>query len=199
MKDFLRDLKVPLFIFDLSVFLLSLGDKKPDVQFLAIDIDDGLIKTANEKMEEGEKNDRTKTNVTFKALDIMNPDDAGDKFVAYLENFNAQKFHIMFCFSITMWIHLNHGDEGLKRFIETARKWCDYLVLEPQPWKCYRNASRRMRRSHEPDFEHIESIEHKSDTLLPFIIAQCEKVGFLNIYNFGETSWKRPILLFQAI
>ena len=150
-------------------------------------------------MEENESSAYTKKNVNFMTLDIMESEDVNIIFNAYLKNLNRQRFHIMFCFSITMWIHLNHGDEGLKVFFENAKKWCNYLVLEPQPWKCYRTASRRMRRSHQPDFEHIETIEYKCEKLLPYIIEQCENVGFQTICKFGETGWKRQILLFKNV
>lgn len=54
------------------------------------------------------------------------------------------KFNIVFCFSVTMWIHLNHGDRGLYEFLQKIVTLGKYLVLENQPWKCYRNAQRRM-------------------------------------------------------
>jgi hypothetical protein len=44
--------------------------------------------------------------------------------------------------SVTMWIHLNHGDDGLSRFLEVVASYTHYLLLEPQPWKCYQTAAR---------------------------------------------------------
>ncbi len=41
-----------------------------------------------------------------------------------------------------MWIHLNHGDEGLTKFLEVVARYSDYILLEPQPWKCYQTAAR---------------------------------------------------------
>jgi hypothetical protein len=37
-----------------------------------------------------------------------------------------------------MWIHLNHGDDGLWAFLEQVSSMTDHLIVEPQPWKCYR-------------------------------------------------------------
>jgi hypothetical protein len=81
-------------------------------------------------------------------------------------------FHFVSLFSITMWIHVNHGDEGLIKFLETAASLSIYnnndndnndnnnntfkdntndrvntisyssLLIEPQPWKCYKSASK---------------------------------------------------------
>uniref|UniRef100_A0A8D8QSC4 RNA methyltransferase n=1 Tax=Cacopsylla melanoneura TaxID=428564 RepID=A0A8D8QSC4_9HEMI len=56
----------------------------------------------------------------------------------------SKKFDIVFCFSVTMWIHLNHGDQGLLDFLEKISSLGKYLVLENQLWKCYRNAQRRI-------------------------------------------------------
>jgi len=148
---------------------------------------------------EDEKNDCTKKGVSFMTLNIMNSDEVDMKFLEYLKSLNKERFDIIFCFSVSMWIHLNYGDEGLKLFLRTVKKWCNNLVLEPQPWKCYRTASRRMRRSHQQDFQHIENIQYKCDKLLPFIIKQCEESGLKNVCSFGQTGWKRSIMLFKSV
>merc|ERR1712152_59741 len=126
-----------------------------------------------------------KNNVQFSTLNLMDTENVDKMFGNYLKPLNKKQFDVIFCFSVTMWIHLNHGDAGLERFFDFVGQWCKYLVLEPQPWKCYRTASRRMRRSHEPDFSYIESIEHKCDKLLPYLIKQCEKAGFTKVCTFG--------------
>ena len=45
-------------------------------------------------------------------------------------------------FSVTMWIHLHHGDEGLERFLRLVSEVGEFILLEPQPWKCYQTAAR---------------------------------------------------------
>ena len=164
-----------------------------------MDSDDKLISIAQDKLLKDEQATSSKLDIQFITLDVMDAGNAGVVFEEYLNKFQKDIFDVIFCFSVTMWIHLNHGDKELERFFDFVRQWCKYLVLEPQPWKCYRTASRRMRRSNEPDFQYIDSIEHKCDKLLPYIIKQCEKAGFTKVCTFGETSWKRQILLFKAV
>ena len=173
--------------------------RKTDIHFLAIDVDENLVKTANEKLIEDEACSITRNCVKFQTLDMMDKCKVDELFTKHLKSLNKDRFDIAFCFSVTMWIHLNHGDKGLEKFFQTCKKWCNYLMLEPQPWKCYRTASRRMRRSQQPEFEHLESIACKCENLLPYIIEQCEKVGFQNIHTFGETGWKRHIILFKSV
>ena len=114
----------------------------------------------------------------------------------------VDKFDVVFVFSVSMWIHLNHGETGLQRLFENCQrltKTGGLLVLEPQPWKCYMTAARRMRKLNQPKFEHLESISHRQDQLLPHIIKTCETAGFHLVCTLGETHWKRPIYLFKLV
>ncbi len=48
--------------------------------------------------------------------------------------------------SITKWVHINAGDEGLRRFfaaLQAALVPGGLLVLEPQPWRSYKQALRK--------------------------------------------------------
>lgn len=59
----------------------------------------------------------------------------------------AGRYDAVTCLSVTKWVHLNGGDAALLRLFARARRaLCDggLLVLEPQPWRSYRSASRKL-------------------------------------------------------
>ncbi|KIJ24927.1 hypothetical protein M422DRAFT_194134 [Sphaerobolus stellatus SS14] len=54
-------------------------------------------------------------------------------------------YDIILAFSISKWIHLNEGDEGLKQFFKKVFKFLrpgGKFLLEPQAWENYRKAKR---------------------------------------------------------
>ena len=159
-------------------------------KILGIDVDSNLIDAAKEKFK-------------CKSIDFQQCDFIQNLSVAedYLKDLGVDKFDVVFVFSVSMWIHLNHGETGLQRLFENCQrltKTGGLLVLEPQPWKCYMTAARRMRKLNQPKFEHLESISHRQDKLLPHIIKTCETAGFKLVCTLGETHWKRPIYLFKS-
>ncbi|CAG9767902.1 unnamed protein product [Ceutorhynchus assimilis] len=146
---------------------------------LGIDIDPTLIKRASEK--------NSIENITFKCLDIMTEPEAN-----YLTNSN-NKFDIIFCFSITMWIHLNHGDEGLKKFLKKVSNLTNMLVIEPQPWKCYKTAVKRFNKGF-PQFENLKIRQNVEEEIEKYILNCCD-MGKLG--ESDRTEWGRKLLFFQ--
>lgn len=155
---------------------------------LGVDVDQDLVKVAGEKIK--------RTHISFAHCDITEN-------VTVLQDFLRQhdkdKFDVIFCFSVSMWIHLNQGERGLAKLFEHCKRLCDSLfILEPQPWKCYMTAARRMRKLNLPEFEHLHEIEHKQENLIPHVKRLCEASKMQLIEVLGETNWKRQILLYKC-
>ncbi|KAI8051605.1 Bicoid-interacting protein 3-domain-containing protein [Syncephalis plumigaleata] len=79
--------------------------------------------------------------------------------------------------SITKWIHLHKGDDGIRSFfhrIYASLRSGGRFVLEPQPWRSYTRKSKltpEMRRTY-------ESIQFRPDEFETFLI---DKVGFIRV------------------
>ena len=72
--------------------------------------------------------------IEFRHCDIIENPTIIDEYLQTLEP-PKSKFDVIFCFSVTMWIHLNYED-GLKHLFSNCKRLCKgLLVLEPQPWK----------------------------------------------------------------
>jgi len=159
------------------------------------------------EIEEGNKISENQTNVNeeklvddevkFCVVDIMSED--GLKCIkSHLTTLNTHKFDIIFLFSVSMWIHLHHGDSGLDKLLEICSGLSRYTLLEPQPWKCYQTAIRRMRKLGLPDFPKFMELKLRSDKLEPGILEIARKYGMEVVDNFGQTKWNRKLLLLKS-
>jgi len=93
-------------------------------------------------------------NVSFRTANWIRdeiPEDAEgyDVVVAYATSILAycQRFltGFFYRFSVSKWIHLNEGDEGLRQFfrkVYSVLKTGGAFLLEPQPWESYAKARR---------------------------------------------------------
>lgn len=95
---------------------------------------------------------------------------------AYLFAQRCAGFHFISLFSVTMWVHLNYGDSGLLRLFATvlnllqrgdaAHSANDFaltgsILVEPQPWKCYKTAKKRCKSNNLPFPPHMMDIQIK--------------------------------------
>lgn len=162
------------------------------VVIVGIDIDPILIQRAND-------NNQHSNNVFYNCMNIMDnshkDEDNQNKFQNYYQKYNKMKFDAIFCLSLTMWIHLNNGDNGLKEFLKKVSNLCQLMIVEPQPWKCYLTAVKRLRKANEtfPEFDKLiwrQSIELDIDK---YLRNECR---LTQIFETIPTKWNRKILFY---
>lgn len=172
---------------ELHKFLKNTSKWK-NMSTLGIDIDKSLIARANEIVID---------NMKFECLDITSESDK-EKLRKHLDELGKTKFDVISCFSVTMWIHLNSGDDGLNRFLDEMCSLCNMLILEPQPWKCYRTAVRRMKKSSEvfPLYSELKIRSNVVEIIEKIITKNKE---FVKKFESSVSSWNRKILVFHRI
>ncbi|VVD01819.1 unnamed protein product [Leptidea sinapis] len=152
------------------------------IHVLAIDIDPILIERANCS--------NIHNNIKFVQCNIMTKEGC-ETIIEYLDNFKANMFDITFCFSVTMWIHLNSGDERFIDFLKFLKTISRSIVIEPQPWKCYRNAQRRVKRAG-GDFELFNTL-HIRQNVGSVIEEVLGSETHEKVYESSMSTWSRTI------
>ncbi|KAL4655703.1 pre-miRNA 5'-monophosphate methyltransferase [Arapaima gigas] len=135
-------------------------------------------------------------NIAFIPLDITQDSTFRTRLQEYLSTFGRSSFDLGVCLAVTMWVHLNHGDTALLELLSRLASLCQHLLLEAQPWKCYRSAARRMRKLGRQDFEHFKTLRIQGDMAehaRHHLESQC---GMKLVRCFGSTAWDRTLLLF---
>lgn len=99
------------------------------IYMLGIDLDCHLIERAKEKTKDIQF-------VCGNIMDSVSP-------LEFLQANNFEYFDISFVLSITMWIHLNNGDEGLNKFIEKICSLSKNIIIEPHQWDSYLKMRKR--------------------------------------------------------
>lgn len=106
----------------------------------------------------------------------------------------SEEYDIVTALSITKWIHLNCGDDGIKRFFRKVHESLNaggFLVLEPQSWETYAKA-RRMDEKLKENAKHLKL--HPDD--FPAIL---QDIGFglpQHLGSVGEGGFRRPVDLY---
>ncbi|XP_043583002.1 probable RNA methyltransferase CG11342 [Bombus pyrosoma] len=166
-------------------------DLPKEICLLGIDLDPILIERARERNPRPNR-------IVFECLDFLIEDRNGilDK---YLHRLEKSRFDVVFCFSVTMWIHLNHGDKGLMEFLQKACSITNMIVIEPQLWKCYRNASRRLRRSKGEDFPLLKTLKLTGDPAAHIERILTEFCNFRRVTVTENNEWKRRLLIYERM
>ena len=159
------------------------------MQMLAVDLDETLINRCQESSSHPDS-------ITYTVADVMTSD-GRQSLTNYMQLHDIQRFDVVTCFSVTMWIHLHHGDAGMRDFLSYMSSLCERLLVEPQPWSCYRNAVRRMRKldcETFPEFSRLTWRQHVHADIERFLLESCS-MKLSNQYGVTD-DWKRPMYLF---
>ena len=172
------------------------------IHVIGIDIDEMLIDRANkkEKIVCSNSNNSNDT-IQFITIDIMNNDS-----ISIISN---RKFHFISIFSVTMWIHLNHGDDGLRNFLYNTIDLLTNkgsLLIEPQPWKCYKKAAKRLRKLGMPNPSfygklNINDIEKQITQMMMKNDKNNSDINdklFTSYNSYGpDPNWGRTLIMFH--
>ena len=160
-----------------------------NLKILGVDVDPVLIQRS--------RSNHTDPSLTFLVADLMDSQVRSKVIEQWLLTNQGEAFDLVTCFSVTLWIHINHGDNGLQEFLRYISSVSKYLIIEPQPWKCYRTAMRRMKRNGCSTFPKFETLKWRTDVdqkISDFLSQDC---GMILKETLGTTDWDRKLLLFQ--
>lgn len=161
--------------------------EKRKVNLLGFDLDEVLI-------ERAQQNNPLPSSISFIPLDITKD---SDQLQDYLHQHGSSHYHLCLCLAVTMWVHLNHGDSGLLQLLSCLASISQHLLLEAQPWKCYRSAARRLRKLGRSDFDHFKTLKIRGDVAEHAREHLERHCGMELIQSFGSTTWDRKLLLFK--
>lgn len=165
---------------------------------LACDLDADLVERARGHNPHPE-------DIAYETFDFMDTAARDAALDAFLRRHGRTRFDLCLCMSVTMWIHLHHGDAGLRRFLAAAARAATFLLVEPQPWKCYRAAARRLRRLGLPEFPLLPDLRllrgagggGGGRTEAEELVALLREEGDMRLLSsLGSTEWGRSLLLF---
>lgn len=108
----------------------------------------------------------------------------------------GEKYDTILCLSVTKWVHLNWGDEGLITLFSKVWKLLQpggVFILEPQPWKSY-VSNRQVSEVASTNYKNLEIFPERFQEIL------LDKIGFREIENLSaslsgsKSGFNRPVL-----
>jgi len=168
---------------------LALGQSFGARRVVGLDIDSSLIATAEEHRKTLTTQERE--HFEFRAEDILTSR------LRRPPSMKAERFDVIICFSMTKWIHFNHGDVGIRNLFRRCLKRLKpggFLVLEPQDWKSYlkkRFLTSEIR-------ETVRGIGLKPEDFGEFLLGLGFKhLGKLDPPKDGPSCFKRTVYIYQ--
>ena len=163
-------------------------------EMVCIDIDSDLVRQAQRKLQELRVHSARQASTAERGGAVGTLANRGQALggvefrcanaVEY--NFGVEKFDVILMMSVTKWIHLNWGDEGLKRVFVNAYAALapgGALIIEPQPWRSYKQAFRKNKHNVPAEWKsHYGAIELKPDMFESYLKSV---VGFRTIQRLA--------------
>lgn len=100
-----------------------------------------------------------------------------------LLSFEKPQYDAILCLSITKWIHLNHGDEGIKFMFKRIFQQLNpngVLVLEAQDFSTYRKRSKLS----EEILQNYKSVQLKPDKFESYLLS--DEIGFAESWCIAD-------------
>ncbi|XP_071737254.1 probable RNA methyltransferase At5g51130 [Rutidosis leptorrhynchoides] len=119
-----------------------------------------------------------------------------DNFVQSWSMPGDKLYDTILCLSVSKWVHLNWGDEGLITLFSKVWRLLKpggVFILEPQPWKSY-VSNRQVSEVASTNYKNLEIFPNRFQDIL------LDKIGFRRIENLSsnlsgsKTGFNRPIL-----
>jgi 7SK snRNA methylphosphate capping enzyme len=114
------------------------------------------------------------------------------------ELLSQEKFDVILALSVTKWIHLNHGDSGIKRFFQKCFSQLSpggHFILEPQPFSSYSKKAAKGSMQ-----ENLKNIKLLPDEGFKELLLS-PSVGFKDCVLLGQShnsskGFQRPLYMF---
>ena len=71
------------------------------------------------------------------------------------------------------------------------------LLVEPQPWKCYKTAERCAKRAGEEPFPAIKDLKMRGPGVEQGVLDMCKEADMEVEQEYGETKWSRRVVLLK--
>uniref|UniRef100_A0A182NE35 RNA methyltransferase n=1 Tax=Anopheles dirus TaxID=7168 RepID=A0A182NE35_9DIPT len=123
-----------------------------------------------------------------------------DPIARCMERLDIAQFDAICCFSVLMYVHLNGGDEGLRRVLDYLCSKGAFLILELQSWKKYRDQVRRLKRDAGQIYPKYEQLEWRGGcgALEQHIKFHIQSNGFELVAESAEKNeFERQVIFFR--
>lgn len=169
-----------------------------NITMVGLDLDPVLISRASSKSSSATPSSSDR--IVFMTVDVMDNSNLASACASIIPSFADQPiaFDFISLYSVTMWIHLNHGDSGLSQFLENMASLTSSaggLLVEPQDKKSYKTAAKRCRKMGltPPPFTH-QLDSHAVDQIAVSIESQL-RPRFHSVEILGTEAWGRSLIL----